>query len=68
MPSLPAATGTTRIEHPEAGRLRLLYETLDIPADDDQQLLVHLPADDATAAALAELAGRHRGELRAVSY
>ncbi|WP_067659941.1 helix-turn-helix transcriptional regulator [Nocardia harenae] len=67
VPSLPAATGTTRIEHAEAGPLRLSYETLDLPADDDQRLFVYLPADEATAAALAALAGRDHGGLRALS-
>ncbi|MFC9894155.1 helix-turn-helix domain-containing protein [Nocardia sp. NPDC127579] len=67
VPNLPAATGTTRIEHPIAGPLRLTYETLDLPADDDQQLVVHLPADAATATALDKLAGRQPGGLRAVS-
>jgi hypothetical protein len=38
--------------HPEAGELRLAYETLDLSADDDQRLVVHLPADAATSAAL----------------
>lgn len=66
VPSLPAATGTTRVRHAVAGPLRLSYETLDLPADDDQRLFVHLPADEPTAAALAELAGRRPGALRAV--
>ncbi|MFE9323216.1 helix-turn-helix transcriptional regulator [Nocardia sp. NPDC052278] len=67
VPSLAAATGTTRLTHPEAGNLRLTYETLELSADDDQQLIVYLPADDATAAALDALAGRRPGGLRAVS-
>ncbi|MCP2274652.1 Helix-turn-helix domain-containing protein [Nocardia amikacinitolerans] len=67
VPSLPAATGITRLAHPTAGPLRLAYETLDLFADDDQQIIVHLPADDATAAALDALAGRRPGQLRAVS-
>ncbi|WP_216909721.1 helix-turn-helix domain-containing protein [Nocardia noduli] len=67
VPNLPAATGTTRVEHAEAGRLRLVFETLDLPADDDQQLFIYLPADEATATALDKLAGRHPGALRAVS-
>lgn len=67
VPNLPAPTGITRLEHPEAGPLRLAYETLTLSADDDQQLIVHLPADSATAEALDDLAGRHHGGLRAVS-
>ncbi|GAA5086553.1 helix-turn-helix transcriptional regulator [Nocardia iowensis] len=66
VPSLPAATGITRLTHPEAGQLRLAYEVLDLSADDDQQLIVHLPADDATATALDKLAGLRPGALRAV--
>jgi len=67
VPNLPAPTGITRLAHPEAGPLRLAYETLTLSADDDQQLIVHLPADPATAEALDGLAGRHHGGLRAVS-
>jgi hypothetical protein len=55
VPGLPAASGVVRLRHPQAGDLRLAYETLELPADDDQRLLVHLPADDATAAALDAL-------------
>ncbi|MFE9784997.1 helix-turn-helix domain-containing protein [Nocardia salmonicida] len=66
VPSLPAATGTTRVEHAEAGPLRLVYETLDLPADDDQRLFIYLPADEATATALDKIAGRRPGALRAV--
>ncbi|WP_109528284.1 MULTISPECIES: helix-turn-helix domain-containing protein [Nocardia] len=67
IPSLAAATGVTRLAHPEAGALRLAFETLDLSADDDQQLLVYLPADAATATALDTLDGRRPGALRAVN-
>ncbi|MET7769580.1 helix-turn-helix domain-containing protein [Nocardia sp. NPDC005366] len=67
VPSLPAATGVTRFAHPAVGPLRLAFETLDLSADDDQQLVVHLPADAATAAALDSLSGRRPGALRAVN-
>ncbi|MEV6321268.1 helix-turn-helix transcriptional regulator [Nocardia sp. NPDC051787] len=67
VPSLAAATGVTRLAHPDAGPLRLAYEVLDLSADDDQQVIVYLPADDASAAALDTLAGRRPGALRAVS-
>ncbi|MFI5527896.1 helix-turn-helix domain-containing protein [Kitasatospora sp. NPDC051853] len=63
---LPRASGVTRLEHPEAGGLRLAHETLDLPADDEQRLVVQLPADQATAAALDRLTGRRPGALRAV--
>jgi transcriptional regulator with XRE-family HTH domain len=52
VPGPPAGTGLLRMTHPDAGELRLAYETLDLPADDDLRLVVHLPADPATAAAL----------------
>ncbi|WP_067462356.1 helix-turn-helix transcriptional regulator [Nocardia amamiensis] len=67
VPSLAAATGITRLAHPDAGPLRLAYEVLDLSADDDQQVIVYLPADDATASALDALTGRRPGALRAVS-
>ncbi|MBB5478721.1 transcriptional regulator with XRE-family HTH domain [Micromonospora parathelypteridis] len=55
VPSLAKPSGILRLAHPEAGMLRLAYETLELPADDDQRLLVHLPADAATSAALDRL-------------
>ncbi|CAM5707828.1 transcriptional regulator [Streptomyces purpurascens] len=62
---VPRRTATQHIEHPEAGSLRLLQETLVLP-DEGQRVIVHLPADDATAAALDRLDGRRPGALRAV--
>jgi hypothetical protein len=64
---LPDTSGISRMDHPEAGPLRLAYERLDLSADDDQYIQVQLPADDATAAALDALLGRRPGGLRAVS-
>lgn len=61
----PRRVGNQRIEHPEAGPLSLLYETLAVP-EDGQRIVVHLPADDATAAALDRLDGRRPGALRSV--
>jgi transcriptional regulator with XRE-family HTH domain len=55
VPGLPAASGVTRLAHPSAGELRLAFETLDLAADDDLRLVVYLPADDATSAALGRL-------------
>ncbi|WFB06083.1 helix-turn-helix transcriptional regulator [Streptomyces sp. LX-29] len=66
LPGLPTSSGLMRVVHPETGELRLAYETLDLPTDDDQRLVVHLPADDAAAAALDRLTGRRPGALRAV--
>ena len=46
--------GTTRMVHPTLGRLRLNYEVLLLPDDvDEQRLVTWLPADEATATALA---------------
>ncbi|MEW2353295.1 helix-turn-helix transcriptional regulator [Spirillospora sp. NPDC029432] len=61
VPAVPVPIGTERLAHPELGQLTLAYETLAMP--DDQRILVHLPADDATAAALDRAARR---PLRAV--
>ncbi|WP_067481313.1 helix-turn-helix domain-containing protein [Actinomadura hibisca] len=66
-PAFVPRTGLQRLHHPEAGELRLSYEALELPPDDGQRLLVYLPADDATAAALDLLAGRRPGGLRAVN-
>ncbi|MFI8945920.1 helix-turn-helix domain-containing protein [Streptomyces sp. NPDC053750] len=63
--TVPRRVGSRRVEHPEAGPLRLLHETLALP-EDGQRIVVHLPADDATAAALDRLDGRRPGALRAV--
>lgn len=50
--ALPARTGVERWAHPAAGELLLAYESLDLPDSDAQRLMVYLPADHATAAAL----------------
>ncbi|GGO64044.1 helix-turn-helix domain-containing protein [Nonomuraea cavernae] len=63
----PSPTGVERLTHPEAGELRLAYETLELPVKDGQRLVVYLPADDATALALDRLSGRRPGGLRAVN-
>ena len=62
----PQRTGVERMVHPEVGGLRLAYEILDLPDADEQRLIVYLPADAATTAALDRLAGRRSGTLRAV--
>ncbi|MFD7445983.1 helix-turn-helix domain-containing protein [Streptomyces sp. NPDC059909] len=67
VPGLPKSSGIMRLVHPETGELRLAYETLDLPADDDQRLVVHLPADAAASTALDRLTGRRPGALRAIS-
>ncbi|GAA2906947.1 helix-turn-helix transcriptional regulator [Streptosporangium fragile] len=50
--ALPGRTGVERWTHPLAGELLLAYESLELPDTDEQRLIVYLPADDATSAAL----------------
>jgi transcriptional regulator with XRE-family HTH domain len=59
--------GTQRWRTPAVGDLRLECEVLELPAADAQQLVVLLPADDATADALNRLRRRAAGTLRAVN-
>jgi hypothetical protein len=47
--------GTTRILHPDFGRLRINYEVLLPDEVDEQRLITWLPADDSTADAFASL-------------
>ncbi|MEO3784615.1 helix-turn-helix transcriptional regulator [Actinocorallia sp. B10E7] len=60
-PAQPQPSGSETLMHPEAGRLRLVYEGL---KSGDQRILVYQPADAETARALGRLAGL--GTLRAV--
>ena len=60
------AQGTQRWQHPVAGELRLDCEVLELPAEEGQQLLVLVPADEATGAALDRLHWDTAGTLRAV--
>lgn len=57
VPGLPKPAGVVRMLHPKAGNLRLAQETLDL-SDDDQRLVVYLPADDTTSDALGRLTRR----------
>ncbi|PZG18156.1 helix-turn-helix transcriptional regulator [Nonomuraea aridisoli] len=57
--ALPARTGVERWAHPEVGKLRLAYESLELPDPDEQRLVVYLPADEASAAALDRLTDHH---------
>lgn len=59
-------TGVTAMNHPEVGALRLTFETLELPDNDRQRLVVYLPADAATSLGLDRLAGRQPGGLRSV--
>ncbi|RKN08614.1 helix-turn-helix domain-containing protein [Streptomyces radicis] len=60
---LPAWTGVERWLHPVAGPLRLAFESLALPGTEEHRLVVHLPADAATADALGALGalGAERG-------
>lgn len=53
--TLPASTGVEQWSHPDVGMLRLAYETLVLPGIEEYRLLVYLPVDDATSAALERL-------------
>lgn len=59
--------GTQRWRSPAVGELRLDREVLELPAVDAQQLVVFIPADDATADALNRLRQTAAGTLRAVN-
>ncbi|MFG3437989.1 helix-turn-helix domain-containing protein [Nonomuraea sp. NPDC047897] len=65
--TLPRRTGVERWHHPEAGELRLAFESLELPDAGEQRLLVYLPADDVSSSALDQLTGRHPGALRMVA-
>ncbi|MEV4576096.1 helix-turn-helix domain-containing protein [Nonomuraea jabiensis] len=66
-PPVPLAPAPVeRLAHPRAGELRLRREQLELSYD-DQRVVVYLPADAATSAALDRLTGRLPGALRAVS-
>ncbi|MFI6029882.1 helix-turn-helix domain-containing protein [Amycolatopsis magusensis] len=58
--------GVLRLDHPGGHRLRLLRETLELPAD-AQQLVVFLPADEQTATSLDQLRRQSHGRLRSIS-
>ncbi|MFC4120813.1 helix-turn-helix domain-containing protein [Nonomuraea zeae] len=65
-PRPPRLAPVERLAHPQAGELRLAREPLDV-AGGEQRILVYLPADAATSAALDRLTGRMPGALRAVN-
>ena len=58
-------TGTTGLRHPDVGDMWLAFETMQL-ADESQRVLVYLPADADSAAALDRLVGRRPGGLHAV--
>jgi len=53
-PQVARRSRVERVVHPEAGELRLAYESMSVP-DTDQRLVVHLPHDEATGRALDHL-------------
>ncbi|ASO20390.1 transcriptional regulator with XRE-family HTH domain [Actinoalloteichus hoggarensis] len=53
--ALPARVGVERWAHPAVGELTLAYESLELPDAEEQRLLVYLPADEQTTAALEVL-------------
>ena len=64
---LPPARVPLRMVHPQGHQLQWNREILELPAPDAQQLIVFLPADEATSAAVDHLSQRsHRTALRAV--
>lgn len=58
--------GVLRLRHPSGCELRLLRETFELSSD-AQQLVVFLPADEATPQAVDQLRERPHGRLRAIS-
>ncbi|WP_062643203.1 helix-turn-helix domain-containing protein [Streptomyces maremycinicus] len=58
--------GVLRLQHPAGPEIRLRRETLELPSD-AQQLVVLLPADEETAQAVDRLRRRPHGRLRAIS-
>ncbi|MEW2327328.1 helix-turn-helix transcriptional regulator [Micromonospora chersina] len=63
---LPPPQVPMRLDHPVAGGLRWHREKLELPSTDAQELVVLLPADEATARAVERLRHRRHGALRAV--
>ncbi|MGW9195858.1 helix-turn-helix domain-containing protein [Micromonospora chersina] len=63
---LPPPQVPLRLDHPAAGELRWHQEKLELPSTDAQELVVLLPADEATAQAVERLRHRRHGTLRAV--
>ena len=59
--------GPQRWRHPAAGDLRFEREVLELPASDAQELVVFLPADEATDDAFGKLRRGATGALRAVN-
>lgn len=59
---MPERHDYVRLNHPDAGPVRLTYETLDLFVDEPQHLLLYLPADEASTQALQRIAEAADGE------
>ncbi|RIQ15856.1 helix-turn-helix domain-containing protein [Jiangella rhizosphaerae] len=60
-------SGVQRMVHPDAGELRLAFETLELSDAHYQRILVYLPGDEPTSGALDRLTGLRPGSLHAVA-
>jgi transcriptional regulator with XRE-family HTH domain len=64
---LPPSRGQLRMRHPAVEHeLRWDRETLELPAPDEQQLVVYLPADEQTTRALGRLRHGNQPRLRVI--
>jgi transcriptional regulator with XRE-family HTH domain len=63
---IPPPRVPLRLLHPIAGELRWERESLELRDTDAQQIVVFLPADEATARAMERLRSQSHGALRAV--
>jgi transcriptional regulator with XRE-family HTH domain len=64
---LPPSRHQLRMRHPAAEHeLRWNRETLELPAPDEQQLVIYLPADPHTAHVLDQLQNENQPRLRAI--
>lgn len=64
---LPPSHGQVRMRHPAIEHeLRWNRETLELPALDEQQLVIYLPADQQTTRALSQLRHGDQAQLRAI--
>lgn len=63
----PKRSGVERLLLPDVGDLRLTYETLELPDIDEQRMVIYLPADDATSAALDHITGGRSATLTTVT-
>ena len=63
---IPPPRVPLRLNHPTAGELRWQRETLELPNPDAQQIVIFLPADEATSHAMERLRGEPYATLRAV--